>query len=101
MFVLFDPLYRARAAALVPTAVVREHASHAQFTASDRVFANDAMLAYGEDWTDSLRRAALRDQRREAQSGGFARLDSAARRRHETGVTPSAPSQAWDGNQGS
>src|SRR5581483_3466834 len=41
MFVLFDPMYRVRSAALVPLELVREHSTHVEFTASDRVFASD------------------------------------------------------------
>jgi hypothetical protein len=59
MFVLFDPTYQVRSAALVPAELVREHSTHVDFTASDRVFASDAMLALGEDWTGRLRKAAL------------------------------------------
>jgi hypothetical protein len=51
MFVLFDPMYRVRAAALVLAALVREHAKRVEFTASDRVFASDAMLALREPQT--------------------------------------------------
>jgi hypothetical protein len=71
MFVLFDPMYRVRSAALVPTEVVREHATHVDFTASDRVFANDAMLALGEDWTECLQTAGLWAETREPQVSEF------------------------------
>jgi hypothetical protein len=54
MFVLFDPVYRARRASLVGTQIVREHAQRADFTASDRVFANDVLLNLGESWTERL-----------------------------------------------
>jgi hypothetical protein len=69
MFVLFDPMYRVRAAALVPSAVVREHSSHVEFTASDRVFASDSMLALCEDWTGRLQTAALWEETRKRTSG--------------------------------
>jgi hypothetical protein len=69
MFVLFDPMYRVRAAALVQSAVVREHSSHVEFTASDRVFASDSMLALGEDWTGRLQTAALWGETRKRTSG--------------------------------
>jgi len=59
MFVLFDPMYQVRAAALLPTEIVHEHATHVDFTASDRVFANDAILALGDDWTERLQTAGL------------------------------------------
>jgi hypothetical protein len=68
MFVLFDPLYRIRAAALVATAVVRRHSTHVAFTASDRVFATDGMLALGKDWTQRLQTAALWNQTRSAHA---------------------------------
>ena len=59
MFVLFDPMYRVRMAGLVPAAVVRAHSRRVDFTASDRVFATDAMLALGEDWTERLQSSPL------------------------------------------
>jgi hypothetical protein len=68
MFVLFEPMYRVRAAALVPAAVVREHSSHVQFTASDRVLASDPMLALGENYTERLQTATLWDETRETQA---------------------------------
>jgi hypothetical protein len=65
MFVLFDPMYQVRSAALVPADVVRTHATRVDFTASDRVFANDAMLArgWGLDRTPSGSAAVDRDAR--------------------------------------
>ena len=69
MFVLFDSMYRLRAASLVSVDLVREHAKHVDFTASDRVFANDGLLAVGEDWTDRLRTANLWSERREPPGG--------------------------------
>ena len=71
MFVLFDPMYRVRSAALVPAELVREHATHVEFTASDRVFASDAMLALGEDWTERLQTAGLWTETRQPQTGEF------------------------------
>ena len=68
MFVLFDPMYQVRSAALVPTEIVHTHATHVDFTASDRVFANDAMLARGEDWTERLQTAGLWTATREPAS---------------------------------
>jgi hypothetical protein len=68
MFVLFDSTYQVRSAALVPRGVVREHATHVDFTASDRVFAKDAMLALGDDWTERLQVAGLWAGRREPVS---------------------------------
>jgi hypothetical protein len=59
MFVLFDPLYAVRQAALVPLSEVRRHARHIEFTASDRVLASDVLLERGEPWTDRLQGAAL------------------------------------------
>jgi hypothetical protein len=59
MFVLFDPMYAVRQAALVPVHVVRERARRVDFTASDRVLAGDALLALGEPWTERLQGAAL------------------------------------------
>ena len=67
MFVLFDPLYRVRAAALVPTELVRQRAKYVTFTASDRVFANDAMLTLGENWTERLQNAGLWAETRDPQ----------------------------------
>ena len=67
MFVLFDPLYRVRAAALVPTELVRQRATYVTFTASDRVFANDAMLTLGENWTERLQTAGLWAKTRDPQ----------------------------------
>ena len=67
MFVLFDPLYRVRAAALVPTELVRQRATYVTFTASDRVFANDAMLTLGENWTERLQNAGLWAETRDPQ----------------------------------
>src|SRR5436305_36507 len=69
MFVLFDRTYRVRAAALVPVLIVREHSTHVVFTASDRVFATDAMLALGEDWTERLQTASLWDEKRQPREG--------------------------------
>jgi hypothetical protein len=71
MFVLFDPIYQVRAAALVPVTIVREQSSHVEFTASDRVFATDAMLALGEDWTQRLQTTSLWEETRRAHHGGF------------------------------
>ena len=71
MFVLFDPMYRVRSAALVPAQLVREHATRVEFTASDRVFASDAMLALGEDWTERLQTAGLWTETRQPQTGEF------------------------------
>jgi len=65
MFVLFDPNFHVRSAALVPAEVVCQHAKHVDFTASDRVFATDAMLALGEDWTERLRTVGLWGETRE------------------------------------
>lgn len=59
MFVLFDPLYAIRKAALVPVAKVKEVATHIDFTASDRVFATDALLRLGDSWTGRLQVATL------------------------------------------
>jgi hypothetical protein len=70
MFVLFDPMYGVRSAALVPAEIVREHSTHVDFTASDRVFATDAMLALGEDWTGRLQAAGLWGETR-APTGEF------------------------------
>jgi hypothetical protein len=70
-FVLFEPTYRVRAAALLPTAVVRAHSSHVEFTASDRVLASDPMLALGEDWTARLQAAVLWDETRETHTRGL------------------------------
>lgn len=81
MFVLFDHMYRVSAAALVPAGLVRKHSKHVEFTASDRVLANDAMLALGEDWTARPQAAALWDQTREAQMSGLTVRD-------EPGPTP-------------
>lgn len=67
MFVLFDPLYRVRGAALVPTELVRQRATYVTFTASDRVFANDAMLTLGENWTERLQNAGLWAETRDPQ----------------------------------
>ena len=47
MFVLFDPVYAVRKAALVAVAEVQHVATHVDFTASDRVFATDALLRLG------------------------------------------------------
>jgi hypothetical protein len=69
MFVLFDPMYAVRRAALVPARVVRERARHVDFTAADRVFATDALLALGEPWTERLQDAALWRQTREPAPG--------------------------------
>jgi hypothetical protein len=69
MFVLFDPMYRVRSAALVAAEIVREHSTHVDFTASDRVFASDAMLALGEDWSERLQTAGLWAEMREPISG--------------------------------
>ena len=69
MFVLFDPLYRVRAAALLPAAVVREHSSHVQFTASERVLASDALLELGEDWTERLQHSTLWKETRAPEKG--------------------------------
>lgn len=81
MFVLFEPMYGVRAAVLVPATVVREHSSHVDFTASDRVLASDTMLALGENWTERLQTAALWDETRETQAR---RLTA----REELGPTP-------------
>lgn len=81
MFVLFDPTFRVRSAALVPAELVREHAKHVEFTASDRVFASDAMLALGEDWTERLQTAGLWAETRRPQTGEFTV-------REEIGPTP-------------
>jgi hypothetical protein len=81
MFVLFDPMYRVRAAALVPAQLVREQATHVEFTASDRVFASEAMLALGENWTERLQTAELWAQTRQRQSGPYTDLE-------EIGPTP-------------
>jgi hypothetical protein len=59
MFVLFDPLYAVRNAALVPVGKVKEVATHIDFTASNRVFATDALLRLGYSWTERLQDATL------------------------------------------
>ena len=68
MFVLFDPMYRVRVAALVPAAVVREHSTPVAFTASDRVFATDVLLALGEPWTEPLQSSPLWSRTRDGEA---------------------------------
>jgi hypothetical protein len=73
MFVLFDPLFRVRAASLIPVEIVRQYAKPVAWTASERVFATNALLRLGSPWAARLRAVGVWDAVRTGSNGNTLR----------------------------